>query len=64
MCPNERVQLPSDLVRGRASFQAWRKQWADGGDLALAVSDRFPLFSGRILEGFPKSLHVDVGMPV
>lgn len=30
MGANERGQLPSDLVRGRARFQTWRKQRAIG----------------------------------
>ena len=37
---------------------------ADRSDLALVTSGAFPLFSGRMLEGFPGSVHIDVGRPV
>ncbi len=37
---------------------------ADRGDLAVEMSEAFPLFSGRMLEGFPGSVHIHVGRPV
>jgi hypothetical protein len=36
---------------------------ADRGDLAVEMSVAFPLSSGRMLEGFPVSVHIDVGRP-
>jgi hypothetical protein len=37
---------------------------ADRGDLAVEMSEAFPLFFGRMLEGFPGSAHIDVGRPL
>jgi hypothetical protein len=34
------------------------------GDLTVEMSDAFPLFFGKKLEGCPGSVHVDVGSPV
>jgi hypothetical protein len=37
---------------------------AHRGDPALELSEALPLFSGRMLEGFPGSVHLHIGRPV
>jgi hypothetical protein len=53
------VSQPQLIVKTVFASSWWMSAAAHRGDLAVDMSEAFPRFSGRMLEGFPGSVHIE-----